>query len=99
MVITVSVMDDLDGLAEFAEAFVTEVIVGLRLNDYSETVQLQVDVADVYGIHVELLDEQDQVVEEQGWYLKLTVRDETLLVISLHRATQAITTRGGVVHP
>jgi len=99
MVVTLSVVDDLEGLAEFAESFVTEVIVGLRLNDFSETVQLQVDVADVYGVHVELLDEQDQFVEEQGWYLKLTVRDATLLVVSFHRASQPIPTRGGVVQP
>ena len=99
MVVTMSVMDDLEDLAEFAEAFVTEVVVGLRLTDYSETLQLKLDVADVYGVHIEVLDEQDQVVEEQGWYLKVTVRDETLLVISFHRATEPITTQGGVVQP
>jgi len=99
MVVTLSVVDDLEGLAEFAESFVTEVIAGLRLADFSETVHLQVDIADVYGVHVELLDEQDQVVEGQGWYLKLTVRSETLLVVSFHRAAHPIPTRGGVVQP
>lgn len=70
-----------------------EVIAGLSLNDYANTEQLAVDLADVYGVKM----------YGEGWYLKVTVDDDVpdmvVVVISLHPLKWSLKTNGGMVEP
>jgi len=74
-----------------ALATVKEVLVGLELGSFAHSVKLTWDVADVYGV----------VIEEEGWYLKITVDEEEpeLVVISFHPLERPLRTRGGVIEP
>lgn len=49
----------------------------------------QVDICDVYGV----------VLDGAGWYLKVTVQNPTLIVVSLHPLMHPIRTNGGEVKP
>ena len=68
-----------------------EVLTTLEIKSFAQTVKLTHDVADVYGV----------VIEQHGWYLKLTI-DETepeVVVISFHPLERPLKTRGGMVKP
>lgn len=74
-----------------AYAAARSMIAGLTLGDFAETVRLGLDEADVYGVKR----------EGQGWYVKLTVREESDLVvlISFHPLEHRLQTNRGTVHP
>jgi hypothetical protein len=63
----------------------------LNIDHFSETTQLSVDKADVYGLRV----------EGRGWYVKLYIDDEVpeVTFISLHRLEHPIETNGGRIEP
>ncbi len=69
------------------------VIAELRAVDFAHSVQLEEHIADVYGV----------VVDDRGWYLKLTVdrdaRGKLVLVISCHPVEYTLTTRLGRIEP
>ena len=82
-----------DFFTSHAEAYAAarRVIEGPTESDFSETLRLTHDVADVYGVRI----------EDVGWYLKMTV-DETVpevAVISSHPLERPIRTNGGTVEP
>lgn len=74
-----------------AVRWVREVISDLRPEDFAHTRKLEVHVADVYGFSV----------GDDGWYLKLTVvddsKDSAVLVISCHPLERPLRTQGGWV--
>ncbi len=69
------------------------VLAELRAQDFAHSVQLEIHTADVYGV----------VVDNRGWYLKITVdsdaRGRLLLVISCHPIERSLMTRLGVIEP
>lgn len=69
------------------------VVAELRPADFAHSVQLEVHIADVYGV----------VVDGCGWYLKLTVdsdaRGALVLLISCHPVEYTLTTRLGSIEP
>ncbi len=67
------------------------VLLKLELVNFAHTVQMTYDVADVYGV----------IVEENGWYLKITIdeQDSELVVISFHPLERPLRTRSGEVKP
>ena len=74
-----------------AHAFAARVTALLTIDHFSETVQLSVDKADIYGIHV----------DDCGWYVKLYI-DETVpetTFISLHPLEHPLNTNARKVDP
>jgi hypothetical protein len=70
-------------------AVIKQVLIRLDLKNYSETVKLTWDVADIYGIYETGL----------GWYLKITIDEEMpeVAVISFHPLERSLRTVGGMV--
>jgi hypothetical protein len=66
-------------------------IAGLGEAQFSSTVTLTWDVADVYGVRI----------EGHGWYLKLTIDEGVpeVAVISFHPLERPLKTNGGMVRP
>ena len=66
-------------------------IASLTIGSFAETVQLGLDEADVYGVKR----------EGRGWYVKLTVREESdlVVVISFHPLEHRLQTNKGTVLP
>ncbi len=66
----------LDFFTSFKEAMeiAQSVVQGLEISNFSHTIQLTYDIADVYGV----------LIEGCGWYLKLTIDEKIpeLVVIS-----------------
>jgi hypothetical protein len=76
--------------ADTAYAIARETIAGLSISNFSRTVRLERDVADVYGVRM----------DGRGWYIKLTVReDEHVVMISFHPLARALRTKQGKVNP
>lgn len=70
----------------------TRLLDRLSLSAYAQTITQQFDeVMDVYGV----------VIDEAGWYLKLTIDENVpcVVVISLHPLREAIRTKGGLIKP
>jgi len=76
---------------EEAYAAVRNVLQALTLKDFAHTVELTWDVADVYG----------KQVEEQGWYIKLTIDESQpeVAIISFHPLERPLKTNGGLINP
>ena len=74
-----------------ARKTVQNTLSALELSQFSHTVQLTYDVADVYGV----------TVEEAGWNLKITIDEQVpeVAVISFHPLERPLRTRGGRVDP
>lgn len=68
-----------------------EVAMELTNDDFSHSIQLTVDLCDVYGI----------VIDGGGWFLKLCVDVDVpeLLIVSLHPLERPLKTNGGMVNP
>ena len=83
-------LDSFDSL-KTAFAAIRDVLLNLSEENFSHTVQLTWDVADVYGV----------VFREAGWYLKLCIdeAEPEVAVISFHRLERPLRTRSGVVAP
>ena len=74
-----------------AMSFVAVAIQMLTADNFSETVDLKYDTADVYGISI----------QSTGWYIKLCIDPDVpaVAVISFHPPMYPMTTPAGVVNP
>ena len=81
----------LGGSFQEARTAIKEVIAGLTVRNFAHSLQLTWDLADVYGVRF----------RGGGWYLKLTVDEETpeVAIISFHPLEAPIRTNGGEVKP
>ena len=81
----------LGGSFQEARVAMKEVIADLSVRNFSHSVQLTWDVADVYGVRF----------RGGGWYLKLTIDEETpeVAIISFHPLEAPLRTSGGEVKP
>ena len=81
----------LGGSFQEARTAIIEVIAGLTVRNFAHSLQLTWDLADVYGVRF----------RGGGWYLKLTVDEETpeVAIISFHPLEAPIRTNGGEVKP
>ena len=81
----------LGGSFQEARAAMKGVIADLSLRNFSHSVQLTWDMADIYGVRF----------RGGGWYLKLTVDDEMpeVAIISFHPLEAPLRTSGGEIKP
>lgn len=81
----------LGGSFQEARTAIKEVIAGLTVRNFAHSLQLTWDLADVYGVRF----------RGGGWYLKLTVDEETpeVAIISFHPLEAPLRTNGGEVKP
>jgi hypothetical protein len=81
----------LGGTFQESRTVMKEVIAHVGVRNFSHSVQLTWDLADIYGVHF----------RGGGWYLKLTLDEEMpeVAIISFHPLEAPLRTNGGEIKP